>query len=77
MTRTDSTTKNSSRRQRRTRLAVSHEELIPGTRLTASLKGKTYEAEARLGDGFAQFAVDKAGVGLTVTKVGAQWLMPS
>ncbi len=44
MTRTDSPTKKSSKRQRRTRLAVSHEELIPGTRLTASLTGKTYEA---------------------------------
>ena len=44
MTQKDSTTKKSSRRQRRTRLAVSHEELILGTRLAASLKGKTYAA---------------------------------
>ena len=50
MTRADSPAKKSSKRQRRTRLAVSHEELIPGTRLTASLKGKTYEAVVIEGD---------------------------
>ncbi len=50
MTHKDSATKKSSRRQRRTRLAVSHEELIPGTRLTASLKGKAYEALIVEGD---------------------------
>ena len=50
MTRTDSSTKKSSKRQRRTRLGVSHEELIPGTRLVASLKGKTYEAMVVSGD---------------------------
>ena len=49
MARTDSPTKKS-KRQRRTRLAVSHEELIPGTRLMASLKGKTYEAVVIGGD---------------------------
>ncbi len=46
MSQKDSATKKSSKRQRRTRLAVSHEELIPGTRLVASLKGKTYQAVA-------------------------------
>ncbi len=50
MTQKTSTTKKPSKRQRRTRLAVSHEELIPGTRLTASLKGKTYEAMIVGGD---------------------------
>ncbi len=50
MTHKDSTTKKSSKRQRRTRLGVSHEELIPGTRLTASLKGKTYDASVVAGD---------------------------
>ena len=50
MTHEDGTTKKSSKRQRRTRLAVSHEELIPGTRLTASLKGKTYDASVVAGD---------------------------
>lgn len=50
MTRTDSPTKKSSKRQRRTRLAVSHEELIPGTRLMASLKGNVYEAVVIGGD---------------------------
>ncbi len=50
MTRKDRTTKKSNKRQRRTRLAVSHEELIPGTRLAASLKGKTYQAVVIGGD---------------------------
>ncbi len=50
MTHKDSARKKSSKRQRRTRLAVSHEELIPGTRLMASLKGKTYEAVVIGGD---------------------------
>ncbi len=50
MTHKDAATKKSSKRQRRTRLAVSHEELIPGTRLKASLKGKTYEALVVAGD---------------------------
>ena len=50
MTQKDSATKKSSKRQRRTRLAVSHEELIPGARLTASLKGKTYDATVVGGD---------------------------
>ena len=45
----DSATKKSNKRQR-TRLAVSHEELIPGTALTASLKGKMYEALVVAGD---------------------------
>ncbi len=50
MTHKDGATKKSSKRQRRTRLAASHEELIPGTRLKASLKGKTYEAVVIGGD---------------------------
>ncbi len=50
MTQKNSATRKSSRRQRRTRLAVSHEELIPGIRLTASLKGKTYDAAVVAGD---------------------------
>ncbi len=50
MTHKDGATKRSSKRQRRTRLAVSHDELLPGTRLVASLKGKTYEALVVTGD---------------------------
>ncbi len=50
MTHKNSATKKSGKRQRRVRLAVSHEELIPGTRLTASLKGKTYDAMVVAGD---------------------------
>ncbi len=50
MTHKDSATKKSSKRQRRTRLAVSHEELIAGTRLVATLKGKTHEAIIVAGD---------------------------
>ena len=50
MTQKDSATKKSSKRQRRTRLAVAHEELIPGTRLTASLKGKAHAALVVAGD---------------------------
>ncbi len=50
MTNKDRATKKPSRGQRRVRLAVSHEELVPGTRLMASLKGKTYEAVVVAGD---------------------------
>ncbi len=35
---------------KRRRTAVSHEELVPGTVLTASLKGQTFSASVVLGD---------------------------
>ena len=50
MTHKNSATKKSGKRQRRVRLAVSHEDLIPGTRLVASLKGEEYEAVIIGGD---------------------------